>query len=199
MRKKEKIIIFDLDETIGYFQDLSMLFYKEFLRFPNASERDVLFGLLEINPGIFRINIFEIFTLIINAKKNNHSIKTVLFTNNQGPRLWYNLIVDYIHYKLDYELFDVIIGPYKIGNEVVEKERTTHNKSIYDLSIILRIPVDYMDVIIFDDQKHTNMTHKNVLYVKLKPYIHYVVEDTQYIKDYFNMREKILYFIYFKN
>tara|TARA_Y100000780_G_C13693021_1_gene420310 strand:+ start:6496 stop:7092 length:597 start_codon:yes stop_codon:yes gene_type:complete len=198
MRKKQKIIIFDLDETIGYFQDLSSLFVNEIKRFPNSEPRNILFGLMDLNPVIFRENIFDIFHLIINAKKKNQSLITILFTNNQGPKLWYNLIIEYIHYKLNYPLFDYVIGPYKIGDVVIEPYRTSHNKDINDLSNIIGIPIENMDIIIFEDQLHTNMVHKNVIYVKLEPYVHYIEPNKKYIDDYNLMRENMLHFLYYK-
>ena len=42
-------------------------------------------------------------------KQENKCQKVLIYTNNQGPESWAKQIMEYFHYKLNYELFDQII------------------------------------------------------------------------------------------
>lgn len=192
-RKKYKIIIFDLDETIGHFQELSILFNDDCSKNPKLSEKEIMYDILNNNPQVFRTKIFTLFSYLEIIKKIKKNIKILLFTNNQGPKFWYNNIVSFIHDRLKYKLFDKVIGPYKIGNDIVERKRTTHNKSVKDISKILKIPLKQMSIIIFDDQYHTNMNHTNVIYVHLNEYIPNMKLD--YNKEYDIMRDELNRFL----
>ena len=180
LQKPKYVILFDLDETLGYFQDLKPLFDIKMFKNPNKSKKKIMFSLLDSNPSIFRNYLFSLLSFIKTKKRHNKNIKVALFTNNQGPKFWYSLIVEYINKRLNYELFDTIIGPYKIGNIQIEKQRTTHNKSIQDISNILNVPLDTTKFIMFDDQYHTNMTHKNVKYIHLYSYVPKNVDPLKY-------------------
>ena len=51
----------------------------------------------------------------------------IIYTNNQGPKSWAVKIKDYFHYKLSYNLFDRVIGAYKVNGKINEKSRNTKN------------------------------------------------------------------------
>lgn len=192
-KKMNKVIIFDLDETIGYFQELSQVYFQELELINEILPQWLLFQLLDENPKVFRKDIFSLFKYLKQKKQLDKGIKVVLFTNNQGPIFWYNYIVDYIHHRLNYKLFNIVIGPYKIGNEQIEEERTSHNKSIYDLSNILNLKISDMRIIMFDDQHHTYMNHKNVLYIHLNKYTPYSKVD--FDKEYMLMKNELERFL----
>jgi hypothetical protein len=168
-----KYVIFDLDETIGYFQELGPLFdsYNSIKTDNKMSKKEVLYNILDENINVFRTNIFSIFKELMITKRTNKNIKVILFTNNQGPKYWYNYIVEYINDRLNYKLFDSVIGPYKIGSTKIEPKRTSHNKSIKDICNILHINCENSRFLMFDDQPHTNMDHKNVTFILLEPYV----------------------------
>jgi hypothetical protein len=173
---KNYIVLFDLDETLGYFQHISMFFDEEIQKNPKKSKKEIIFKLLDENPTSFRINLFSLLSLLKREKRKHKNIRIALFTNNQGPKYWYTSIVEYLNNKLKYKLFDTVIGPYKIGSYQVEPYRTTHNKSILDIARILDIDVNKSKVIMFDDQYHTNMLHQNVKYIHLNEYLPKEVE-----------------------
>lgn len=190
--KKTKYIIFDLDETIGYFQDLGVEFQVIMNNMNNDYyKKEILFNLLSNNEEVFRFGIFRLFNML--KMKKNNNIKVVLFTNNQGPKYWYNYIVEYINKVLDFELFDYIIGPYKINNKIVEINRTSHNKSIYDLYNIFNISSNSAEFLMFDDQYHSNMLHEDVKFIHINPYKPPINETD--IKEYTLMRNEILSFL----
>ena len=61
----EKIIVFDLDNTIGFFE--------QFIYILNCiSTPDISYNyLFDLFPECFRPNIFEIFTYLLQQKKND--------------------------------------------------------------------------------------------------------------------------------
>ena len=64
----------------------------------------------------------------------------MIYTNNQGPKSWAESIRDYFHNKLKYEIFDQIIGAFKVKGKQIEIGRTSHYKSIKDLINCTKLP-----------------------------------------------------------
>jgi hypothetical protein len=96
----EKIIVFDLDNTIGFFE--------QFILVLNYSPKDISYNVLfDLFPECFRPNIFEIFTYLLQQKKNNKIKGVLLYSNNID--LFVNKVIEYIHYKLNDTLFDCVI------------------------------------------------------------------------------------------
>lgn len=177
------IVVFDLDETIGYFQNLGLVFDEQHRKTPVISKENVMHTILDQHPNSFRLHIFSLFQYLKKRKHENKNIMVVLYTNNQGPKYWYTSIISYIHKQLNYELFDTIIGPYKIGNTQIERSRTSHNKSVIDMYNILEEDPETTKVIMFDDQHHSNMKHPNVTYIHLYKYIPFAIDDTHHKKN----------------
>ena len=86
--------------------------------------------LLDIFDLYLRTDILKILNYLKNKKEKNALDKVIIFTNNQGPKDWGNKIKNYFNYKLKYNLFDQIIGAYKVNGKQVERLRTSHNKDI---------------------------------------------------------------------
>tara|TARA_Y100000816_G_C26091140_1_gene576648 strand:- start:336 stop:1142 length:807 start_codon:yes stop_codon:yes gene_type:complete len=166
----EKIIVFDLDETIGSFSELYIFwsltksYFKEY-----DLNYQYFYKILDTFPNFFRPEIFTIFKNIKNKKISGHCKKVIIFTNNNGPKWWAELIKSYIHYKLNYELFDQIIRAYKINNILIEKNRTSHEKSYSDL-INCSNENNNIQVCFIDDLIHEKMKHDNVYYINITPY-----------------------------
>jgi len=129
MTDNYKIVIFDLDETLGYFQELSF--------FINAIEnvlnkninKEHFYNILDRYPEFLRPNILSILNLIKRKKQRNPNFKVMIYTNNQNPKQWALDIKDYFNHKLKYELFDKVIAAFKVNGEQIELCRTTHNKT----------------------------------------------------------------------
>lgn len=187
-------ILFDLDETIGHFQDISIFLDEEAMLNPRLSKKEIIFKLLKGNSHVFRTKIFSLFNFIKKRKMRNNNIHVSLFTNNQGPKYWYNSIVEYINYTLNYKLFDKVIGPYKIGNTQIELQRTSHDKSIHDITRILNVSLKKSRFIIFDDQVHSNMFHDNVQYIHVNEYLPNI-KSRIYLDEYKFMKDELIKFL----
>ena len=166
----KKVIIFDLDETIGYFQQISILDHYFKNTFEIQKEFALVEYLLNTFPQVFRPGIFKIFKNIKKQKKSNGNIVVVLYTNNNSTGLWVNHIIDYIHNKLQYKLFDHIIKAHKIGNKIVEPKRISNEKSLIDVMRCTKLSPKNLFCFI-DDQYHNRMNNKNIYYLHTFPYI----------------------------
>lgn len=175
MYKNKYAIVFDLDETLGHFSQLYFFLnlVKSYLNLNKNNEKQVFFNLLDDFPEFLRTDIIKLLTIIKNKKKAGLCDYVMIYTNNNGPKEWAELIKDYLHYRLNYELFDRIIAAFKINNKVIEVCRTSHGKSYKDFINCTRLP-NNTKVCFFDDQCHEDMEHDNVVYINLKPYTYNV-------------------------
>lgn len=184
----KKIIVFDLDETIGHFEQISIFLNGiQNIVQGNVSDKYIM-TLLDIWPNIFRYKIFDVFKLIKKEKIKNNSIKVAIYTNNMGPRNWTILIKNYIENKLKFKLFDYTITAYRPKEKT--NFRTTHEKTYQDLMRSVKCSKK-ADVLFFDDVYHRFMTNKKVNYVELIPY-KYSVSNNKLINDYIKSRHNKL-------
>ncbi len=176
-----KTFVFDLDETIGSFSELYILFkcieyVKTDLKlsiFDN--DKELLFALLDLFPEFFRYGISVIFQYLHEKKKLSDNILVYIYTNNSCiPISWTTIIVKYMEEKFGVEnLFDNIIRAFKIGNQIVEYNRTTVTKTYKDLIRCVHIPVN-TELCFIDNIEYPKMKHHHVYYIQPKPYYHYV-------------------------
>ena len=68
-------------------------------------------------------------------------------------------------------VIDNVIHAFKINGEIVEPKRTTYDKTLDDLLNFTQLP-NNVEVCFIDDLHHPQMFHDNVLYIRIKPYIH---------------------------
>lgn len=176
-----KTFVFDLDETIGSFSELYILFKCiEYIKtdlklsiFDN--DKELLFALLDLFPEFFRYGISIIFQYLYEKKQITNNIFVYIYTNNSCiPISWTTIIVKYMEEKFGVEnLFDNIIRAFKIGNQVVEYNRTTATKTYKDLIRCVHIPVN-TELCFIDNIDYPKMKHRHVYYIQPKPYYHYV-------------------------
>jgi hypothetical protein len=182
MNKKGKYIVFDVDETLGYFSQLgsfidALSFYnKDFsgsLVFERFNE------ILDLFPEFVRPKMIETLKYIHEKKVNGSCSGVFIYTNNQGPRSWVQHIAKYFDYKVGglernhneiNPLFDKIIAAYMINGKIVEPGRTSQNKTYDDLLRITGIS-PHSEVCFVDDLNHPEMRHESVLYLNVKPYV----------------------------
>jgi hypothetical protein len=158
------LIVFDVDETLGAFSAFSDYCNKVS---PNISFQ--LFNhLLDQNPQFLRPGILDILS-IVKHNKMLRKCRVVLYTNNQGPNEWVDMIRAYIERRLQYQLFDQVIRAYKINGVHIEKKRTQHDKSLKDLLACTKMH-SKTNVFFVDDQFHPEMVKKNVHYFHIRPY-----------------------------
>lgn len=179
---KGKYIVFDVDETLGYFSQLgsfidAISFYnKDF----SGSAYERFNEILDLFPEFVRPKMIEILKYIYEKKGSRTCSGLFIYTNNQGPRSWVQHIAKYFDYKVgnverndkndSVSLFDKIIAAYMINGKVIEPGRTSQNKTYDDLLRITGIS-PHSEVCFVDDLNHPEMRHENVLYLNVKPYV----------------------------
>ena len=162
-------IVFDLDETIGYFTQFGIIWESIEYLFERKLPQEYFNCILDLYPLFLRPSILTIFRYLKHIKRQNNKLKILIYTNNQGPKSWCNYIVGYIEHKIKYKLFDQIIYAYKVNGRHIEFKRTSHNKTYGDFKRCVGCNAN--DKICFiDDQFHPSMKHKNIYYINIKPY-----------------------------
>ena len=119
----------------------------------------------------------DLLSLIIDMKNKKMVNSIMIYTNNQGPVRWSDSIADYFSYKLNEKVFDKIIHAFKINGQIIEPERTSHEKIYSDLLNCTKIPKDTI-IYFIDDVNHPKMINDNVYYVNVKPYHYYLPMNT---------------------
>jgi len=167
-----KYAVFDVDETLGYFSQFGAFvdalnnYYSDFSRvvFDNFNE------LLDLYPEFIRPNMIEILKYVSEKRREGACKGIIIYTNNQGPRIWVANISKYFDYKVGTKVFDHIIAAFKVNGKIVQEGRTTQNKTYEDLVRVANIPKT-SEICFVDDLNHPGMRHPNVLYINVKPYV----------------------------
>ena len=169
-----KIVVFDLDETLGYFVEFGMFWdalKSYFLRYHRRSLSQMDFNdLLDIYPECLRPNILDILQFLMEKKKTTCCSHIMIYTNNQGPKEWAEQIKAYFEGKLNYRLFDQIVAAFKVNGQRVEVCRTSNSKTHHDFIRCTKLPKD-AEICFVDDTYYPDMTNSNVYYINVKPYI----------------------------
>lgn len=171
--KPNYVIVFDMDETLGHFSQLYTFWnlVKAYLN-DYCLHYKYFFRLLDLFPGFLRPNIIKILNIIKKKKQRKICNYVMIYTNNNGPSYWAELIKEYFHYRLKYLLFDRIIGAFKIDGKQIEICRTSYSKSLKDLINCTKLPSN-TQICFLDDQFHPEMQNENVLYINIKPYVYH--------------------------
>ena len=170
------IFVLDLDETIGHFTDLYILWIgiTRFLNISNNINFQYLFNdILDLYPEFFRSDIFKIIKFLVKQKKNKVIKAIYIYTNNQClDDKWINYITNYINIKVNFfNVFDKIIYAFKINNKIVELHRTSKKKNINDLINCTFIP-NNSNICFIDNLLHQEMISDNVYYILPHSYKH---------------------------
>ena len=164
---KNKLVVFDLDETLGYFSQLYVIWSSLIKLSKTKLSVNNFYQLSDNYIFYYQPAIFETLRYL---KENK--IKTIIFTNNQALYWWPKLIALYLNYKTNrYDnLFKTVIGSYKIGKILNDKRRTSMMKKYEDLKKIMKLN-NSTKVLFLDDQEHPEMRHPNVEYFKVPNYV----------------------------
>jgi hypothetical protein len=166
----KKIVVFDLDETLGYFTELS-IFWNALENYYGVNLfNEQFYEVLDIFSEFLRPNIIDILKFLKKKKINKECDQVMIYTNNQGSKSWVYMLSNYFNDKIGYKLFDKIIAAFKVNGKIVEINRTSHNKSVEDLVRCTKIQND-TEICFIDDQYHHLMNNDNVYYINLKPYV----------------------------
>jgi len=167
-----RIVVFDLDETLGYFVQLGM-FYDCILKITNNRQftQEEFNQILDLYPEFVRPNIINILNYLKKKKISKTCSKIMIYTNNQGPKSWAEQIIAYFESKIHYKLFDQIVCAFKVNGKQIEMNRTTHDKTHSDFIRCTQIPAN-TQICFLDDIYHPDMANDNIYYINLKPYTH---------------------------
>lgn len=173
-----KIVIFDLDETLGYFTEFGILWdclNKYLCKNNNINTSNIILNqiifnnILNLYPEFVRPNIINILKYLVHQKKTLSCEKIMIYTNNQGSKEWINNIIKYFENEINYSLFDQIISAFKQNGKIIEICRTTSSKTHKDLIKCTKIPKN-TEICFIDDCFYPEMTSDNIYYIIIKPY-----------------------------
>lgn len=169
---KKRIVVFDMDGTLGYFSQLSILF-KSIENYMNKrlsqNQFDSIMNLYK--KECLRPEICSIFQYLVSQKSIGKIDKICIYTNNQGPKIWTTQIKKYLENICPGLSFDNVICAFMVNGDIIDKMRTTNYKTYDDLIKCTKLPND-TQVCFIDDMKHKYMEHENVYYIHVKPYVH---------------------------
>ena len=205
-QKKHKVIVFDVDETLGNFAQFSIFGHvlEDFFNDSTIMYRHFN-DLVDLYPEVIRPSMVRILDYIRKKKTAGICSKVMIYTNNMAPDKWVSHIRHYFENKLRDvtmkrgtsmspshlhtkdlaiipPLFDHIIGGFKPNAESPSAaagwpQRTTREKTIDDFIHCSRLPSN-IEVCFLDDLQHPKMTDERVYYIKLQPYYSYIPFET---------------------
>ena len=171
-KKTPNVIVFDLDETLGSYSDLYILW--DYLQ--NIIEFN---DLLDLFPEFSRYKIIHILDYIYQQKMSGKCENIYIYTNNQCSYDFVELISKYYSYKLGIEkgeLFDQIIRSFKIGNRIIEVARTTQQKTYNDFIRCTLLPPK-TQIFFIDNSYFPDMEYKRIYYIQPLSYHHHLSKE----------------------
>jgi hypothetical protein len=191
-----KVVAFDLDETIGSFQDLYSIWKAIFEKglytgtIDRTTTQKIFNDLLDLYPEFLRYGILHILEFIKTKIQNGESHRIYLYTNNQcdysvwskiacpNPTEWVEMIIVYLNVKLGVKdtIFAKPICAFKINNVVIEPLRQTTNKTHRDFLKCSILPKT-TEICFIDNTYYEKMCHDKVYYIQPPPYIHALSRD----------------------
>lgn len=173
-KKVPKVIAFDLDETLGSFMDLEVL-WNILISINLELEQQIFNKLLDLFPEFIRYGIIPILEYLYQQKISGECSHIYIYTNNQCSQLWSEMICNYFNYKLNIpentSLFDKLILAFKINDIPVEISRTTHDKTHSDFIRCTLLPKS-TQICFIDNSYFPNMKNERVYYIQPRSYEH---------------------------
>jgi len=176
LKPPKKVVIFDLDETLGSFADLYILWGGIKQVNPDC---DSIEEILDLFPEFLRFGILIILEYLYECKTKKICYKIFIYTNNQCSTNWVTMIANYLEKKVKEnfpdsskkKLFDRIICAFKINNVPIEECRSSHHKKVDDFLSCSMIS-ESEDICFIDDVDYPQMKGSKVYYICPRPYIH---------------------------
>jgi hypothetical protein len=178
-----KVVVFDLDETLGYFVEFSLIwnylnaYLINICKYePTQQDFNETFDLY---PEFMRPNILTALQYLKIKKQSQKCSKIMIYTNNKGPDTWPEYIARYFEYKLKFKMFDRIVGAFKINGKSVDTGygRKSKHKTHEDLLQCTQLSAN-TQMCFLDDTYHPEMCHDNIYYINLKPYVYKLPFET---------------------
>jgi len=173
-RSNGRVIAFDLDETLGSFTDLEIL-WSALQHFTQEYTPINFNQLLDLYPEFLRYGIIHILEFLLQKKKMGHCKQIYIYTNNQCNPPWVDFISEYFTYKLNEKtnIFDKIIRAFKIGKERIDLDRTSHSKTYSDFIRCTLLP-ETTEICFIDNVEYTSMEKDRVYYIQPYSYYHHL-------------------------
>lgn len=176
-RNKNKVVIFDMDETLGCFTDLEALWNvieSEHIIFtrPYMNKQESFNALLDLYPEFLRYGIMNILEYLYYKKTRGEFIGVYIYTNNQVGKRWSKMIISYLETKNKSNgLFNQIIHAFKINNQIIEPLRKGNAKTRGDFIRCSILPHN-TEMCFIDDTYYTKMNHDKIYFIQPKPFFH---------------------------
>jgi glucose-6-phosphate isomerase len=103
MTNPPKIVVFDLDETLGTFVELGMFCDALENYTKNKIERSHFFELMDLFEEFLRPDIMNIMSFLVKKRAAKKCKKLMIYTNNQGDKSWAINIKNYFDKELNYK------------------------------------------------------------------------------------------------
>jgi hypothetical protein len=175
IKKYQKVITFDLDETLGSFFHLSVLWSGlKKIRQDHPRDLQLEFNtILDFYPEFLRYGILNILDYLMLKKKQGDCDKIYIYTNNNCTPPWVSLITEYFKYKLGIkeEIFDHAVCAFKINNKIIELSRSTSDKTYVDFIKCTLLPKT-TEICFIDNAYFSNMINEKVYYIQPRSYYH---------------------------
>jgi hypothetical protein len=194
--RSPKAVVFDLDETIGSFSELYLLWTAIFTQgiydeIPDPKITQGIFNeLLELYPEFLRYGILHILDFIRTKIQTGESHRIFLYTNNQcdftvctgtrpaeqpSPTEWVEMIIVYLNWKIRASdtIFAKPICAFKINNRIIEPLRETTSKTHRDFLKCAILP-KHTEICFIDDSYHSRMVNNKIYYIQPPPYYHHL-------------------------
>lgn len=164
----KKILVFDLDETIGYFSQMYAIVnkFEEINRIKLNSQE--IIQLLEYFHKVFRPGIFTYIAYLVILKKKYKSL-FVLYTNTHLSDKWIMAIVKVINKHANSVFFDKFITLKSIC-------RISVAKTLNDLVCCLRISNQEFNYMVLDNVYHHKLNTETCVYKIVKSFV-YIYEN----------------------
>jgi len=171
-----KVVVFDMDETLGYFTQFSYfwenlkVYFNEQNNVVNVKQLDDNFNkILGLYPEYVRPNISSVLKYLKHKVEINKCQGVMIYTNNNGSKEWIHHIKNFFDEKINYKLFNHVICAFKVNGKQIEMCRTTYEKTVKDFIKCTKLP-ENTQICFLDDLFHPKMNYENVYYIKLKAY-----------------------------
>lgn len=174
IKSNGRVIAFDLDETLGSFTDLEIL-WSALQHFTKKYIPVDFNTVLDLYPEFLRYGILHILEFLIYKKQTGQCKHIYIYTNNQCNYNWVDLISTYFNHKLNTKtpIFDQIIRAFRVGNKRIEPHRTRTSKTFSDFIKCTLLPVK-TEICFLDNYEYKDMKSDRVYYIQPYSYYHHL-------------------------
>ena len=162
-----RYVIFDLDETLGYFTQVYILCIKFESLMNYKLTTNNLLELYKEFELIFRPGLMVLMAYV-KVLKETRGVKVILYTNTTMKMIWVKSLLLYIDKKIhaNTKLFDIIIG-------LESACRTTLKKTKKDILRCISGATSDSKLLVIDDKLHKDLIHDNTMYHEIDNYVYY--------------------------